>query len=222
VATRAAWLIALSVLAAPASPTPSVDDATRRRASTLAERIDAELHYGLAAAALEVVTGRSYERFVKDELLGPAGLRDTGFAGTDSTSRVVPARDPPPARLWSRDWGSVGSGATFSTTRDLHAWLSALRVGRALRPDSVSLLFEPYVAIGEGASGLGWCVNTTAEGQRRVFTRGNDDFGVNGLIYAYPDRQRDVVILSHAGQRDDGLSFSLAALSAVEKHIVRE
>jgi CubicO group peptidase (beta-lactamase class C family) len=178
-------------------------------------------NYALAAAALEIVAGRRYETFVRDELLWPAGLRHTGFAGTGPHGSVVPARDPEPSRLARRDWGSVGSGAVFSTTRDLYVWYSALSAGRVLQPASVSLLFTPYVAIGEGASGLGWFLATAGDGIRR-FSRGNDSFGPNGLIYAYPEKQAVVVILSHAGQKDEDLSFSRAALASVEKLILAE
>jgi CubicO group peptidase (beta-lactamase class C family) len=173
-------------------------------------------NYHLAAAILEIVTGRPYERHVRDELLRPIGLKDTGFAGTREARSVVPARGPLPARLRTRNWGNVGAGAMFSTTRDLYRWFVALREGRLLRNDSVAQMFKPYVAIQEGSSGLGWFLSVSPAGARRIFTRGNDDFGPNGLIYGYPDTEAVVVVLSHAGQKDGDVSFSRAAQAAIE------
>jgi CubicO group peptidase (beta-lactamase class C family) len=176
-------------------------------------------NYVLAAAVLEMVSGRDYEDYVQDELLRPAELKDTGFAGTEGVRSVAPTRGPLPARLLGRQWGSVGAGGMFSTTRDLYTWYRALRAGSLLQPESLSQLFSPYVPISEGSSGLGWFLSPTGADERRIFTRGNDDFGPNGLVYAYPDREAVVVVLSHAGTNDDGVSFSRAAHAVVERLI---
>lgn len=178
-------------------------------------------NYQLAAAVLELVTGGSYEDYVGTELLRPAGLTDTGFAGTRAARWVAPTRGPRPARLWQRQWGAIGCGGMLSTTRDLQAWYGALRSNRVLQPASVSRLFEPLVTIQEGAAGLGWFTSTRG-GQRCVFTRGNDDSGANGLIYAYPEKEALVVILSHAGEKDDGVSFSRSAHAALEPLLLAE
>lgn len=179
-------------------------------------------NYCLAAAALEVATGRRYEAYVRDALLRPSGLKDTGFAATTGAHLVAPARQARPSRLSRRDWGTVGAGGMFSTTRDLHAWYAALRGGKVLGPESVALLFTPYVAISEGTSGLGWFLSRPDDRVKRVFTRGNDSFGPNGLVYAYPDADVVVVILSHAGQKDGEISFSRSALAAVETILLAE
>jgi hypothetical protein len=86
----------------------------------------------------------------------------------------------------------------------------------------VARLFTAYLSIQEGSSGLGWFLSTTPAGVRRVFTRGNDDFGPNGLVYGYPDRETVAVVLSHAGQKDDDLSFSRAAQAAIEAVLLAE
>ncbi len=178
-------------------------------------------NYVLAAAALEIATNRRFEDYVEVELLRPAGLQHTGFAGTRAARRVAPTREPLPARLAGRQWGSVGAGGMFSTTGDLYTWYRALREGRVLHAASVAALFSSQVVTKEGASALGWFV-TTREDQACVFTRGNDDFGANGLIYAYPERKAVVVILSHAGARDDDVSHSRAALSVVERQLLAD
>jgi len=41
-----------------------------------------------------------------------------------------------------------------------------------------------------------------------LFTRGNEDFGANSLIYVYPDREIVIVVLTHAGNANSQLSWS--------------
>jgi CubicO group peptidase (beta-lactamase class C family) len=177
-------------------------------------------NYALAAAVLEMVTGRTYEDYVQDELLRPAGLKDTGFAGTKGIRSVAPTRGPLPERLLGRQWGSVGTGGMFSTTRDLFTWYCALRAGGLLEPESLSQLFAAYVPIREGSAGLGWFLSPTGADEPCIFTRGNDDFGPNGLVYAYPDREAVVVVLSHAGANGDGVAFSRSAHAVLERLLV--
>ena len=179
-------------------------------------------NYHLAAAILEIVTRRLYEDHVRAALLQPAGLKDTGFAGTSEAASVVPARGALPERLLGRHWGNVGAGAMFSTTRDLHRWFVELRAGRLISRESVDRLFAPHVSIQEGWAGLGWFLSDTPAGVRRVFTRGNDDWGPNGVVYGYPDLQAVVIVLSHAGQKDDNASFSRAAHAAIERVLLGE
>jgi CubicO group peptidase (beta-lactamase class C family) len=176
-------------------------------------------NYVLAASIVEIVTGRRFEDFVREELLRPAGISYTGFAATPEAHSVAPLPGPLPKRLQSRHWGSVGAGAMFSTTSDLYAWYKALVSGKVLGRASVDQLFTPYQKIQEGASGLGWFVGSTGRGTRCIFTRGNDDTGANGLIYVYPDRQVTVVVLCHAGQKHDDASWSRAILAEIESRL---
>ena len=72
------------------------------------------------------------------------------------------------------------------------------------------------VTIGEGQAALGCFVTTTGRGTRRIWTRGNDDFGPNSLIYVYPDRDLVIVILTHAGQKTEDISWSRALVGDLE------
>jgi hypothetical protein len=88
-----------------------------------------------------------------------------------------------------------------------------------LAPASVTKLFAPRVRIEEGAAGLGWFRSSTASGIRRIFTRGNDDWGPNSLLYAYPDSDVVIVVLSHAGDTRSAESFSRAIHRALEQSL---
>ena len=171
-------------------------------------------NYQLAVAVVEVVSGREYPRFLRDELWSRANLRDTGFAGEAGARRVAPVRGKLPSRLKRRTWGGEG---VFSTTGDLARWYRALREGRILSRAGVDEMFGPVVPIGEGEAALGWFLGRTPGGERSIFTRGNEDFGANALLYAYPASEMVVVVLTHAGDADDEASWSRRVLGKVEK-----
>jgi CubicO group peptidase (beta-lactamase class C family) len=170
-------------------------------------------NYQLAVAIVEVVSGRPYRQFVSSELWRRAGLTRTGFAGGPGAGRVAPAASPMPERLRKAGWGGEG---VYSTAEDLFAWYRALRQGRVLSPSSVEVLFTPVAPIGEGQTALGWFIGRSPAGTAAIFTRGNEDFGPNSLLYAYPASETVVVVLTHAGDANDDLSWSRFVLRKIE------
>lgn len=170
-------------------------------------------NYPLAAAIVEIVTRDEYAAFLERELLRPAGLRDTGQITSANAALLAPLAGDLPPRLLRATWGMQGY---YSTTHDLYTWYRALRTGVVLEAGSVAQLFAPSVKIKEGQAALGWFVGKTDSGATRVFTRGNDDFGANSLIYVYPETDTIVVVLTHAGDNDRGVSWSRSMLASIE------
>ncbi|GAB2580210.1 serine hydrolase domain-containing protein [Streptomyces capparidis] len=98
-------------------------------------------NYVLAAMIIHEVTGRSWDREVKDRIIRPLDLRDTSAPDT------FPFITGPHARGYTAfDTGTgtdvtvlnpsmaVGSGSIISTTRDLNRFYAALLDGRLLDP----------------------------------------------------------------------------------------
>ncbi len=184
----------------------------------------AHLHYSnnnyqLGVAIVEVAMAQDYAAFVTRELLSPCGMRDTGFAGDEGARLVVPARAPIPERLRKGGWGGQGF---YSTTHELLTWYRALRSGRVLSGESVAQLFTPIATIQEGHAALGWFVGKTDMGALRIFTRGNEDFGPNSLLYAYPEGDTVIVVLSHAGDAGETASWSRHMHGALERVLFSE
>ena len=162
-------------------------------------------NFQLAAAIVEIVSGGSYADFVQTELWRPARLSDTGFAGRAESKTVSPTTDELPERLRASFWGEQG---VYSSAHDLFLWYRALRSGAIVEPGDVQSLFAPAARIGEGYSALGWFTGVSPGGQDLIFTRGNEDFGANSLLYAYPDRDIVIIVLTHAGYADGEWSWS--------------
>jgi CubicO group peptidase (beta-lactamase class C family) len=173
-------------------------------------------NYQLAAAIVEIVSGRRFADFLYEQLLLPTGLVNTGQTDETVFSSVAPVALQTPDRLKSRQWGAQGM---YSTTHDLLRWYRALAESQILTPASTQQLFGATVPIGEGAAALGWFEGSAASTGTYRFTRGNDDYGPNSLIYAYPERDFVVIVLTHAGQKNDDISYSRAALVAIERAI---
>lgn len=171
-------------------------------------------NYQLAAAMIEEVSRLTYVTFLQQHFWGPLGLSDTGQTSEAEFGRVAPVAFGLPERLKKDQWGSQG---IYSTTHDLLTWYQALASGAVLSNQHTTQLFSATVPIGEGAAALGWFEGANAQAGQFRFTRGNDDYGANSLIYAYPAHDTVIIILTHAGQKDDDISYSRAALAALER-----
>ena len=82
-------------------------------------------------------------------------------------------------------------------------------------------LFAPLVKIGEGHAALGWFIGTTPGGEQRIFTRGSDELGSSSLLYAYPQSDTMIVVLSRAGSKDEEMSWSRAVHARMEALLFR-
>jgi CubicO group peptidase (beta-lactamase class C family) len=170
-------------------------------------------NYELAAAIVERACGSSYSDFIRTEILERIRLHDTGQIPDVEHPHVVPFVGDRPARLDQLRWGAQGY---FSTTHDLYRWHEALIRGQILSTSSLDTLFAPVIAIQEGQGALGWFIGRTERGAVRIFTRGNEDAGPNSLLYYYPATDTTIIILTHAGDKDDETSWSRAVHAEIE------
>ena len=175
-------------------------------------------NYQLAAAILEIASRSSYEIFVRVKLFDPLSLKDTGQAGKGRDPRVAPTiANLLPAHVLGRRWGQQ---SYYSTTSDLLRWYQALRSQDVLSQHSVEQIFQPVIPIKEGYSALGWFIGRTAVGVQRIFTRGNEDYGANGLLYAYPGTDSIIVVLAHSGNKEPETSYSRAIHAMIEETLL--
>jgi CubicO group peptidase (beta-lactamase class C family) len=157
--------------------------------------------YVLLAAVVERASGQPFRDFVRRELLEPAGMRRTGFwgeaipgVGDDELARGYD-EDGQIADLRTRSettWFDQGGGEMLSTVEDLHRWADAPLSGRVLDAERVRRMWTPV----QGGYALGWHVQTTAHGTRRIY-HGGDHAGFGAELALYPDeRGQDVLVLA--------------------------
>ena len=94
--------------------------------------------YVLLGYLIEKITGDSYEKFVRENIFTPLGMKDSGY---DSNSAVIPHRASgyAPGKNGIENAGFIhmsiphGAGALYSTTEDLLKWEQGLFGGKLLQ-----------------------------------------------------------------------------------------
>ena len=163
-------------------------------------------NYELLAAIIEVVSGVSYEEFVRGNILAKAKMNDTKFwaeaAGLGTQTVAQKNRELQPDNL-RRNWGYIGSGGLYTTVGDLYRWFTSLRNGDILSPKSLSLMWEPQKALSETDVAFGWFVSNPKGGQKEIWTRGTEDWGHNGVLRWFPERRTVIIVLTNSGELGD-------------------
>jgi CubicO group peptidase (beta-lactamase class C family) len=167
--------------------------------------------YALLAAIVEHASGKSYERFLRDELWLPLGMTRTGMVlgGLDraEVAEGYMFDGPlPPSRFRTPDrdgasWLVRGAGYILSTLNDMERWGEALRTGRILSDASRRKLFRPHIRENEKTPsyyGYGWALFSNRDGSCRIAHDGSA-----GVHYAFLSffPQRDAVLVSYTTQQ---------------------
>jgi CubicO group peptidase (beta-lactamase class C family) len=143
--------------------------------------------YLLAAALIEVVSGQSYETFVRENLFVPAGMKDAGFIGDGRTdAERVPLDARGTGTKWkygpALSWGVRGADGLLATVHDLHAWDQALRGDKILSKAAKRDYFEPGLSdyalgvwVKRGTGGIHLIHDGSSGGLRAGYLRVLDD-----------------------------------------------
>jgi CubicO group peptidase (beta-lactamase class C family) len=128
--------------------------------------------YSLLAAIVEQASGMTFERFLLEHVVGPAGMRSTGYAfPVLEDDEVAVEYDPdgepqgrPFDHPWAADgpyWNLRGNGGLLSTARDMFRWHRALEGDAVLDDRAKRKLFQAHVREEPGGAsfyGYGWVV----------------------------------------------------------------
>ena len=163
-------------------------------------------NYELLAAIVEVVSGRRYEDFVRSNILAGAKMNATKFWAEASQPGSPPIarknRELEPAIL-ERNWGYLGSGGLYTSVVDLQRGFAALERGRILRPESLSLMWQPQIELSSTSVAYGWFVSNQETGPKEIWTRGTEDWGHNGVLRWFPERKVLIIVLTNSGEMGD-------------------
>ncbi len=160
--------------------------------------------YDLLAKIVEVVSGEPYERYLRDHLLLPAGLRSTGFDLPEwRRDRIARYQD------WTtREWAFpvempidrpaklrlTGSGGMLSTVDDLYRWHQALLGDRILSAAAKAKLYRPVL----DDFGYGWRILSTRRGTKVIYHGGYDtSLGVAAAFYRFVDEDTVFILLAN-------------------------
>src|SRR5215213_1263494 len=162
--------------------------------------------YNLLGAAIENVSGKSFDAYLRENLFAPAGMRDTGM---DDVVNLVPNRvrgyelvngeikNAPFLDVSSR---FAGGGLT-GTVPDLLRWARAALAGKVVSPKWIDEMLKPftsksgrYTGVGDGDTyyTLGWMVQPV-NGSFSVMAAGSQK-GTETLVYYFPEKRLGVAV----------------------------
>ena len=168
--------------------------------------------YYICAAIIEKVTGKRYEEVLREKILEPLEMENSGFI--DSYS-VIPKlasgymywnfayiRSP-----YANPSTSIGAGSIYSTGEDLFKWDRALAELKLVSKKYQDLMFEPHINM-QGGRDYGYGV---VLGEERIagiedpiaFAEhtGNQP-GFSCLFFRIPDDDHSIIVLSNIDHID--------------------
>ena len=169
--------------------------------------------YVLLGHLIEKITGDSYEKFVRENLFVPLGMKDSGY---DSNSAVIPHRAS--GYVAGKDGfenaGFIhmsiphGAGALYSTTEDLLKWERGLFGGTVLKAASLQKMITPF------KSNYAFGLQVQTAGGHKVIDHGGGIEGFNTELAYYPDDKLTVVVLGNVnGGAPGDIARKLASLA---------
>jgi CubicO group peptidase (beta-lactamase class C family) len=172
--------------------------------------------YVLLGYLIEKISGEPYERFLRDNILTPLGMKDSGY---DSNSAVIPHRasgyTSGPNGFENAGFIHMsiphGAGALYSTTEDLLKWEQGLFGGKLLRTSSLEKMTKPFLS----NYAFGLTVDTVSG--HKVIEHGGGIEGFNTEIAYYPDSKLSVIVLGNVnGSAPGEIATRLAAIARGE------
>ena len=183
----------------------SRDEALRRiRAQDLrfepgSDRAYSNSGYTLLAAIVEEASGRSFERYLREEILQPAGMRRTGFHGDSLWADGEVARgygmrtfgENAPHRWPSTTWALKGAEGMVAPAADLLRFIRALREGKIVGETALAELHPPD--------------------RGDLVYAGGDDFGFVTVVMELDHGEHVVIVNTNHGYEYEWLPGALAA-----------
>ncbi len=168
--------------------------------------------YILLGHVIESVSGQSYEQFLREQILEPLVLDDTGY---DHTEPILSHR----ARGYSREGEQLrnarfldmtiphAAGALYSTVEDLYRWEQSFYTDQLLPASVRERLFTPVL----NEYAYGWGVRQQFE--RKMIGHGGGINGFSAFLARYPEERATVIVLSNVEQANAGrIARDLAAI----------
>lgn len=163
--------------------------------------------YIVLGKIVERLRGTTFEQALRQYLLHPLGLQDSGLLRQDTTvprlaetyfHRAGNGPLTPDLPVYPENW--YASGAMYATPKDLLEFADALFGGRLLSKDSMAQLLKP----GLDEYGLGLWVYETKIGDRayRVAKRPGRIMGAQTQLYRFLDRDITVIVLANTDAVD--------------------
>ncbi|MCS4307894.1 CubicO group peptidase (beta-lactamase class C family) [Rheinheimera pacifica] len=181
--------------------------------------------YAVLGLVIERASGQSYEQYVHQHLLKPAGIAHTGYRIPNWRNLPLAAGyelkpdswwggkadgssqrwGTPLEKPWDKDgpwWNLHANGGFLSTIGDLCRWQQALQTETVLSKASTTLLFTPHVATPRAGSfyGYGWIIEPAGQYGKVVRHGGSNGIFTADMRY-YTDKQLLIIFMTNNDSR---------------------
>ena len=150
---------------------------------------DSYSDYGfiLLAAIVERASGKSYQEYMRSEILELAGMTQTGWWGSDPVLKGQSAAGSL-SNLPGPYWALMGAGGMVSTVSDLYRWHQAMQAGKILSDASLHAYSRVQFRWDEkGGEGYGWTIIDEPGHRIRAHAGGTPQLGHNNVIRWHMD-----------------------------------
>ena len=164
--------------------------------------------FSLLAAIVEKLSGQPYEKYLRENILRPAGMSNTGYVLRKWNTRLVARgyNDGPTdfGYPWTGQWAGriiawdlLGNGGLLSNVDDMRKFVVALRDGKLLNEKTRAKMLTVYFAEREQA--YGWFVSKTEKDSHRFINHGGDAVpeGWNADLRWFPEDNLIAIVLTN-------------------------
>jgi CubicO group peptidase (beta-lactamase class C family) len=164
--------------------------------------------YSLAGAIVEIASGQGYEQYLREHVLLPAGMSNTGYLLPQWPLESLPLGYGEEGREWGRvykrgwlpdgpGWYLRANGGIYSTLDDLYRWHVTLSAPGVFSAEALAKYQSGHVASAGGERyGYGWGIERTRRGTTVIAHNGG-----NGIFFTdfrrYVDENVVIVAMSN-------------------------
>ena len=173
--------------------------------------------YFLLGAIIERVTGKTYEQVLKENILDPLGMKNTGY---DHYDTLIPKRAAGYAKTEDGYFNApyldmsipYAAGSMYSTVEDLYLWDQALYTDKLLSAKSKELMYKPFLE----DYAYGWVVTNASFKQNdqpvQIIRHGGGINGFSTEIVRFVNQNSLIVILDNTGQNVGRLTDTITKI----------
>jgi CubicO group peptidase (beta-lactamase class C family) len=160
--------------------------------------------YFLLGAIVERVTGKPYEQVLKERILDPLGMRNTGYDHSETIlARRAAGYEKRPGGYINAPYLDMSlpyaAGSLYSTVEDLYLWDQALYTDKLLSAQLKESMYKP----GMSNYAYGWVVRKAPLGAKdepvMIIEHGGGINGFNTVITRMPESKNLIVLLNNTG-----------------------
>ncbi|WP_276372180.1 serine hydrolase [Chryseolinea sp. H1M3-3] len=178
--------------------------------------------YLLLGYIIEKVTGKSYEQVLRENILTPLKMNNTGYDHHElllknrASGYEKNGRQYVNAKFLDMSV-PYAAGAMYSTVEDLYLWDQALYTNQLLRKENMELLFAKHIPSGGGHYGYGWGIGEIPLGNTaaKIETVGHGG-GINGfntqITRVLSDKSLIVLLNNTGGAPLNEMTNAIAAI----------